>query len=694
MFRHLWVRFPRDVDPVELPALLSDGLPAPLPDPVMAPVSTARRLRGPFTAAGQLALVLAPGASGALLERHQIELLSVAPELRGELSAPRETLTSLAIPAERTRFYAGVRTERLGHGLVEFVHARLRELDLGPRSLVVRTVDADQTDLEFLAALVRRTDPALLTVVVCDSGTDPGAPLTSVLSEHADEIAMTIGPPAALQLDRLAAATRYVEGDCTVDWPELVDAYLGLPAATRSELHDHRADALDALGEKAPTLGAVAFHREHGSDPNGTGLAALEKALNHCLNMGFYHATIDISLRGRALVDPVASFNTWWVFTTKMTTSLMMLRRADEAEIIYEELIAATESPRGHMQASYARAMIYTRHRDRRDHLRAKGLIKQAIAFSRLLADDSDTSVFNTVFHQNGLALVEMHLGNLEEALRLVTEGAAWLDRTIAPGTHALHRSVLVHNRSQLLTKLGRTEEALACLDQVIATDPNHPDYYIDRGNLLHALGRDDEALADYDTAIRIGPPFPEAQYNRAELLIEHDEIDAALAVLDYVLELDPDMVDAMVNRAGIHLDRGDLNAARADAEHGLTVDPDNTHLHVVTAQVLAETGDRTAAMAAFDRALKLDHDLVGALTGRAALEHEAGDHAAALSDLDRAVLLAPDDPAVRFNRAMVHEAAAHWGNALADLLVAAESAPDDEDITSALDRCRTAVSA
>lgn len=657
-------------------------------------MDTARRLRGPFTAAGQLVLALAPGASGALLERHQVELLSVAPELRGELGAPRETLTSLAVPSERTRFYAGVRTERLGHGVVEFVHARLRERGCGPRSLVVRLSDADHTDLEFLAALVRRTDPALLSVVICDDGTDPGAPLSAVLREHAEETAVPAALPAPLGLDDIAAATRYVESDCTADRPELVAAYEGLPAATRAGLHDRRADALGALGERAPVLGAIPFHRERGEDPGGLGLATLEKALNRCLDMGFYHATIDLSQRGRALIDPAAAFTTWWVFTTKMTTSLMMLRRADEAEVFYEELIAATESPRGHMQASYARAMIHTRHRDRRDHVRAKGLIKQAIAFSRLLADDTDASVFTTVFHQNGLALVEMHLGHLEEALRLVTEGAEWLDRTIAPGAHALHRSVLVHNRSQLLAKLGRTEEALACLDQVIAADPHHPDYHLDRGNLCHALGRDEEALADYDTAIRIGPPFPEAQYNRAELLIEQDETDAALAVLGYVLELDPELVDARVNRAGLLLDRGDLEAARADAEHGLAIEPDNAHLHLVVAQILAETGDRAAAGAAFDCALELDPDSIGALAGRAALAHEAGEFAAALADLDRAVRLAPGDPAVRFNRAMVHEAASRWADAVADLLVAEESAPEDEDITSALDRCRTTVAA
>ncbi|OLR92524.1 tetratricopeptide repeat protein [Actinokineospora bangkokensis] len=683
---HLWVRFDRHVDPAELPALLSG---VDLPAPLLPPVDAHRR-RGPFTATGALVRQLAPGASAELVERHQVELLSVAPELRSVVAVPRETLTSLAIPAERTRFYAAVRTQRLGHGVVEFVHARLRELGAGPRCLVVRVVDADRTDLEFLVALVRRTDPARLAVVVCDSGTDPGEPLEAVLADHAERLDIAAPAPAQSGMDDLAAAAAYVAGDCTVDLPEFVDAYARIPAEARAELHDRRADELAEAGEPSAALGALPFHREHGSDSRGAGVRALDEAINHCVDMGFYHATIDLGRRGRALVDPVGSFGLWWMFSTKVTTSLMMLRRTEEAEDIYDELVASSEAPRAHMQAAYARAMIHTRHRDRRDHIRAKGLVKQAIAFSRLMPDDSDDHVFSTVFHQNGLALVEMHLGELEEALRLVTEGAEWLDRTIGPDDHALHRSVLLHNRAQLLARLGRAEEALTHLDRVIAIDPNHPDYHLDRGNLLHTLGRDAEAMADYDRAARLGPPFPEAHYNRADLLLEHDEVDAALAALDYVLELDPDMVDALVNRAGIHLDRDDLAAAAADAHRGLSLDPDNAHLHLVLAQVHA-AGDPTAALAAFDRALAADPELVAALVGRAALLHELGDPSAALRDLDRAVGLAPEDPTVRYNRAVLHEAASRWDAALRDLAVAAESAPDDEDVSSAVERCRAA---
>ena len=52
---------------------------------------------------------------------HDIELLSVAPELQGIVPNSRQTLTSMALPAERTRFYARLRTRRIANGLVEFV---------------------------------------------------------------------------------------------------------------------------------------------------------------------------------------------------------------------------------------------------------------------------------------------------------------------------------------------------------------------------------------------------------------------------------------------------------------------------------------------------------------------------------------------------------------------------------------------
>ena len=135
-------------------------------------VDAHRRLRGPYSAAGRVVTALVPRVlprDPGLVHRYDIELLSAAPELSAIVPSSRETLTSMAIPAERTRYYARLRTVRIGNGLVEFI--RDSPAEAGPRVLVVENVDqADPTDLEFLASLLRRVDPERLLVQRLDLG--------------------------------------------------------------------------------------------------------------------------------------------------------------------------------------------------------------------------------------------------------------------------------------------------------------------------------------------------------------------------------------------------------------------------------------------------------------------------------------------------------------------------------------------
>jgi tetratricopeptide (TPR) repeat protein len=694
--RHHWIQLSAPAAPEALAGLVADSV--PVGTPLMAPVSAHRGLRGPYTAAGTVMRAIVPRVWETrpdLVDRHQIELLSVAPELGTLMAATRQTLTSLAVPKERTRFYSRLRTQRLSHGLVEFLDRHLRAAGAGGATLVVHSAGAaDHTDAEFLAILLRRVDPALLSLVVVSVGDDVPDQLGAALREHATGIEATEVTAAAEEQDDddHVLAVRYVESDGTLDLPHVLAAYHRLPDGERAGLHDRRAAELTARSEETLRLGAIPYHLEHGADPAGAGADALLHAVNHMVDMGFYHATIELAARGLAVVDRHTQVQHWWTFTTKTTVPLAALGRAEEAVALFAETIASTDNPRVHMQAAYATGMLYTRHLEpaKRDHLRAKGLLNQAIALAGLLFEGSERA-FRVVFNRNGLALVEAHLGNLPEALRLVTEGLELLDAELELHEHQLHRSVLMHNKASVLMGLGRIEEALAAYDAVIAVDPHYPDYYLDRGNALHRLGRDDEALADYETAIRLGPPFPEAEYNRSEILQEQGDTAGALAALDYVLVLDPDMLDARVNRAGLLLDEDRPAEAEAEALAGLALDAENAHLRTVLGQVHAERGHHAEARAELDRALAAAPDLVSALVARATVAYELGDTAAALADLDRAVGLAPEDPAVRYNRAHALENADRAEDALTDLAIAAGLAPDDEDIAEALRRLRPA---
>ncbi|QMU77851.1 tetratricopeptide repeat protein [Streptacidiphilus sp. PB12-B1b] len=685
-------------------AVAEDGAPLLLP-----PVNAHRRLRGPYTAAGTILRAVVPGAlerHPELVAAHVIEILSTSPELHRVVPATTETLTSLAIPKERTRFYSRMRTLRIAHGLTGFLHDLLL-LDGGePRTLVVDHLDAaDPTDQEFFGVLLRRIPAGLLAVsAVVGPDAAPEPLLAAALERHTvrrpapDAAPAEAAPaPAALTGEALTAAARaYVAGECLDADPALRAAYQAVGPEQRARLHDERAAELEAAAEGSLRLGAVPFHREHGSDPLGAGVPALLAASDWCIENGFYDATVDLAKRGLELVgeldddadaDPLT---TWWPLTTKVTMSLAALDRAAEAMAMYDAVRARTTLPRVHMHAAYATAMLYTRHlpEGQRDHRLALGWTNIAIAIASQLQGGEDQA-FSTVFQQNGRALVEGHLGNAEEALALVTGGLERLDRELGEGEHGLHRSVLRHNRAQVLKGLGRLDEARQDYEKVIALDPNYAEYHFEYAGLLRRLGRHEQALREYTRAMELTPPFVELYYNRGDLRAVTGDVDGALADFGFALELDPEYVDAYVNRAALLLNLGELEAAAQDVAAGLALAPDHAHLRCQQARVDWEGGDLKAALAGLDRAVLSAPEMAEAWALRAAVRFDSADLEGALADLGRSLEI-EDSAVVRYNRGSVYEALGQWAQAADDYTRAIEGDPADPDGWLRRAVCRT----
>ncbi|MFJ5228757.1 tetratricopeptide repeat protein [Kitasatospora sp. NPDC088391] len=691
--RHHWVRTAGPVARADARERLD------LP-PLLVAVNADRRLRGPYTAVGSILRAVVPDALARCPETvagHDIEILSTTPELRDLVPATRETLTSLAVPKERTRFYSALRTLRIAHGLVEFLEAYLRVLDPGPRTLIVDDAHrADPTDAEFLAVLLRRIDPALLTVVVTTGGEPPQRPvglggedLPTALATRCAEYVEAAGAATAEAgaADGAVSGREHIDRDGVGDRPELLAAYLALPSDERARLHDLRRAELETAGESSLRLGAIAWHAEHGSDPSGAGADVLRHALDHCMDLGYYHAVLDLGERGRRLVTHESHPDHWWAFTTKMTTSYAALGLADEALPLYDEARALSSSPEVHMQAAYATAMLHTRHfeADRRDHQLARSWVNQAIAFAKWHPEPKEREA-RVVFNRNGLALIEVHQGRLDEALSLLDACIARLDETLEDHEHTLHRSVLRYNRAQVYAGLGRQAEAVADYTAVIECDPNYAEYYFDRGMLWRELGDPERALADYDRAIRLSPPFPEAYFNRADVLAEMGDAEAAAADFGYVLQLDPGFADARLNRAALLIESGRYPAARAEILAGLDAAPDSAQLLSLKGQLLAAEGEAAAAAAAWDAALAVDPGYAQAWALRGELRYQEGDLDGAGTDLARAVELS-DDPGMRFNLAVVHHDAGRYGEAL-PLLDEVLDAVEDMDARLQRARC------
>jgi tetratricopeptide (TPR) repeat protein len=655
--------------------------------------------RGPYSGAAALLETVVPTAheqAADLVRRHDIALLSAAPGLSDLLHPSRETLTSLAVPEERTRFYAPARTRRLAHSLTEFLIGWSKGPG-GPLALWFDTADlADHTDREFLAILLRRADPALLRVLVGTNAAaeaDLGSELLGALAAYAQSF--PADAPAEKQPDLRGPdelATAYVLADGTSDVAAERAAYEQCDPERRAALHDQRADLLDTPGAGRPTAGALAYHRERGSDPGGAGVAVLRSATNYCVDMGFYHAALDLAERGRRLADPVAQTDDYCIFSTRMSNSLAVLGKPDEAEKIYFDLRSRYTQPMVHLFSNYAMGMLLTRHQraERRDHELARIHLNTAIALASMMP--SADQAFQSVFQQNGLALVEMHLGNIAQADRLVHEGLDRLNRELKPGEHLLHRSVLQHNRAQLRVAQGRLAEAVEDFDAVIEVDPNHPEYHFDRAAALRALGKPKLALADYEAAINAGLPFAEAYYNRADLRSAQGDAAGALDDFGYTLELEPDFVDARANRAALHFDLDQIAEAHQDVETGLAKFPEHPQLLCTAGLIAMQQGDAQTALDSFNRALASDPDLYEALVNRAVLAEQESRYTDALSDLEAASTLVGPIPEIVYNLGYVHEAAGHWAQAATCYTTVLESEQADADAGDLLlrrGRCR-----
>lgn len=625
--------------------------------PHLAPdyeVECHRGTRGPYTGAGNLLRALMPAAHRVapdLVKTHLLEILSAAPELEELIGSAPETLTSVAQPGEQTRIYALARTRRLAHGLVEFLDACAPRLGSGPLTLVFDNVDeADQTDQEFLSILLRRSRGGAIRTFIA-TGPDPDRlsdGLVAALRKHAvridaDPVPAEAQPSAPRTDEELLRA--FVDADGASRDEAEHAAYQAADPAVRAALHDARAAWLRAHGDWSHGLGAIPYHLEHGSDPRSAGPALLA-ACNYGISMGYYHCVLELSARGVALTDPVATPEQYWLMRTKGSTAMAITGRVDEAEEVYADLRSRYALPLVHRFSGYALAMIYTRMRppERRDHRIAKIHMNSAIALATLDPDPVERA-FNTVFHQNGLALVEMHLGNLGEALRLVSEGLARLDRELTPDQHRLHRSVLVHNKARLHDALGELEQAVADYSTVIELDLNFPDYYFDRADARRRLGDAEGAMSDYEAAMAITAPFWELHYNRSNLRDELGDTAGAIADLEYVLELEPDLLDPRVNLASLYQESDDVAAAERHVEAGLGMHPRDARLLCLRGQLALAKGLTEQARADFSLALESDADLVAALCGRAEVAYGAGQYAESISDLTRGVEAARDEP-------------------------------------------------
>ena len=634
-----------------------------------------RRRFGPYTGVGSLLRALLPQLGDwatAEAAHHRKEVLAVAPELADLLGAVQGNLTVTVPELERTRWFPASTTRRQSQGLIDLLRVLTAPDGPGrPLTLALDSVhEADPTDLEFLTLALRRLDPARVRLVVAGAEAEWPPELAAASELHTRQLlAAGPGPVEPPQPGGpVDAARAFIASDGTSDDPALIAGYAACDPALRASLHDERAKELTADGPLSARFGALPWHRTNGGAPASETTVAVAEAAAQCIGAAHYAAGLHLVEPLVERTDPLRDPDTYYYLKLLVAQCLGALSRPEETEDIYWDLLSRTNRPKAHMSIYYALGIIYTRLYDpeHKDHRRARAFMNTSIELAKLLPD-ADDRAFHTVFMGNGKALVDMHLRNPQAALTLVENGIALLDRELTPDQHRLHRSVLHHNRSQLLVGLGRLDEAAAELDQVIAVDPMYPEYRFDRGNVRCRQGRPEQALLDYDDAARLGPPFPELFHNRGQARADSGDLSGAAADFSYVLDLEPDHLEGRISLASLLLDTGDATGAVRIAAEGIALTPEEARLHCSLGLALLELDRPEQASAAFDRALELDPELTAARVNRAVADYQRGRFGPALDDLTTALERDADNPDLLYNRGFVHEALQQWEESVAD---------------------------
>lgn len=637
------------------------------------PARCHRRLRGPYTGVDTVLAAVAPEAARrwpTVLEQHRFELLYGIPELADVIGPGPQMLAEDSPFRERTRFFSADMIRCVSQGIVTFLTAcaELAQRAGQPVPAVVfeEVHAAEPTTQEFIALLLRRCNPEVLRVIVSGDDTELPAELADEINTHTERVECRPAPRPRRRPAAAGLAAAYVAGHGTSDDPAEIDAYQRSAPELRARLHDEAADRLEPAAGPRLRVGALAYHREHGSDPSGAGSLALATAQLYCVQAGFSAAVIDLGMRARAVTDPFQEVMRFYDVTVQTANALVSLGRLDESMGLYLELRGRYTLPKVHMMTGYAIAMLHTRFLDRRDHEAAVQWENNAAAIASVLPDPRERLVFG-VFHDNALALIEMHRGNLRRALELVEAGQARLDTEIGEGEWVLHRSQLRYNGARLRAALGETSAAYADFSALIEQDPYYTDYLCERAKISRQAGDFTAALADYDRAVELAPPYPELYYNRGTAKAAIGDTDGALADFGYVLAMEPRDLDTRLSRAELLLAMDEPGQAMADAATGLSHWPGEPRLLCMKGTIHLECGELAAAVAALDAALDGDPDYPAALLNRAVAHYRLGQSQRSVDDLTRTLAIVGVDPDVLLNRGLAHLAAGEPGLALAD---------------------------
>jgi predicted O-linked N-acetylglucosamine transferase (SPINDLY family) len=201
-----------------------------------------------------------------------------------------------------------------------------------------------------------------------------------------------------------------------------------------------------------------------------------------------------------------------------------------------------------------------------------------------------------------------------------------------------------LHLLGVIAYQAGQLEIAVALIGRAIRANPSNPQCYNNLGNALKDMGRPNEAVESYRQALARDPNFAGAHYNLGLVLQSQGQLEAAIESYQKAVALRQNYAEAH-NNLGLALQsQGKLDAAVGSYRMALSFQPDFAKAQCNLANVLKDQGMLDAAVESYRKALSLKPDFAEAHIYMGDALQAQGKLDAAVESYRLALSFKPDD--------------------------------------------------
>ncbi len=171
------------------------------------------------------------------------------------------------------------------------------------------------------------------------------------------------------------------------------------------------------------------------------------------------------------------------------------------------------------------------------------------------------------------------------------------------------NNAVMQNNYANILSDLGRPEEAAKHLAESLKYIPNSPAIHNNYGNALRETGKLDEAIDHYNFALELDPDFALAHYNLGVTLAMKGKYEDAIRHYKQYLGPDANIADIHEGLATMLAREGKVADAVGQFQKALAAKPDSAEVLGNLGYAMAQSGDPEQAIKYYENALKIDPD-------------------------------------------------------------------------------------